>query len=171
MLTTWTYITYTVPIGESFQYHKIVCSVTKLGDFWKFLVTNLLAKVAQIFGDLLCYFERHHLFSKNCRISFLGNYWKIWTTFYSNIFLSHWLCVRAHFISPYLSNRCDIEYAHELAHFYKQDITLPICLYVYQLQCDQIGRFFVVLCNKFAYNSIPKTLVTFWTILKSITFM
>ena len=27
------YITYTVPIDESFQYNKIVCSVTKLGDF------------------------------------------------------------------------------------------------------------------------------------------
>ena len=32
--------------------------VTRLGDFLKFLVTNFLTKVAQIFGDYLGYFEK-----------------------------------------------------------------------------------------------------------------
>ena len=32
-------------------------SVTKLGDFWKFLVTKFLSKVAQIICNFLGYFE------------------------------------------------------------------------------------------------------------------
>ena len=35
-------------------------SVTRLGDFWKFLATNLLTKVAQNIGDFLGYFEKEH---------------------------------------------------------------------------------------------------------------
>ena len=34
-------------------------SVTRLGDFWKFLVTYFSTKVAQIFIDFLGYFEKH----------------------------------------------------------------------------------------------------------------
>ena len=34
---------------------------------------------------------------------------------------------------------------------------------------DQIGQFLKVLGNKFACKSSPKTLETFWAILKSIT--
>ena len=69
--------------------YSILPKVTRLGDFWKFWLTNLLTKVAQIFGKFLCYFESHHLFSKNCGSYFFGNYWKFWATFYSN-FWSHW---------------------------------------------------------------------------------
>ena len=32
-------------------------SATRLGDFWKFLVTNILSKVAQMFGDFLGFLE------------------------------------------------------------------------------------------------------------------
>ena len=32
-------------------------SVTRLGDFWKFFVTNFLTKVAQIFVDFWGYYE------------------------------------------------------------------------------------------------------------------
>ena len=35
-------------------------------------------------------------------------------------------------------------------------------------QCDQKGQFLKVICNYFACKSIPKTLVTFGAILKSI---
>ena len=34
--------------------------MTRLGDFWKFLPTSFLKKVAQIFGDLFANFENHH---------------------------------------------------------------------------------------------------------------
>ena len=35
-------------------------SVTKLGDFWKFSVTNIPWKVSKLFGDFLGYFEKRH---------------------------------------------------------------------------------------------------------------
>ena len=38
-----------------------------------------------------------------------------------------------------------------------------------QGQCDQIGRFLKVLDNKLAYKCSPKTLSTFWAILKRST--
>ena len=38
-----------------------------------------------------------------------------------------------------------------------------------QIQYDQIGQFLKVLGNEFAYKCIPKTLVTFWAILKRST--
>ena len=33
------------------QENYVVNSVTSLGDFWKFFVTNYLSKVAQMFSD------------------------------------------------------------------------------------------------------------------------
>ena len=50
-------------------------SVTRLGDSWKFLVTNLLTKVAQKDYWLLGYFEKDQLMKKLLLI-FLGNLWK-----------------------------------------------------------------------------------------------
>ena len=41
-------------------FSKLGVSGTRLGDFRKFLVTNFLTKVAQIFGDFLGFVERHH---------------------------------------------------------------------------------------------------------------
>ena len=42
----------------SMRWRLQASSVTRLGDFLKFLVTNFLTKVAQIFGDYLGYFEK-----------------------------------------------------------------------------------------------------------------
>ena len=47
-------------------------SVTRLGHFWKFLVTNFVGKVSQIFGDFPGYFEKGHILSKNCCGQVLG---------------------------------------------------------------------------------------------------
>ena len=39
------------------KFGEFWATVTWLGDFWKFLGTNFLSKVAQIFGDFLDHFE------------------------------------------------------------------------------------------------------------------
>ena len=54
----------------------VLNNVTRLDDFWKFLVTNFLTKEAKIFSNLSGYFERQHCLSKNCCGYFLGNFWK-----------------------------------------------------------------------------------------------
>ena len=59
----------------------------------KFLVTNFLTKVGQIFGNFLGYCEQHYFSCKNCCGFFLYLVWKIWATFYSNI----WSHCRQHF--------------------------------------------------------------------------
>ena len=38
---------------------RMVVSVTRLGDFWKFLSTKFLAKEVQIICKFLGYFEKH----------------------------------------------------------------------------------------------------------------
>ena len=73
-----------------------VTSVTRLGDFLKFLVTCFLTKVTQLFLFLFGLFGQRYLWSKNCCSHFLGNFWKFWPTFYFNI-LSHWLWAFVHF--------------------------------------------------------------------------
>ena len=45
---------------------KLVISGTRLGDFWKFLATNFIAKVDQLFGDFLGYFDKYHFLSQSC---------------------------------------------------------------------------------------------------------
>ena len=39
---------------------NVAASVTRLGDFWKILVTNFLTKVAQIIEDFLGFLEGHN---------------------------------------------------------------------------------------------------------------
>ena len=64
-------------------------SVTRI---LKFSVTNFLAKVAQLFGDFLGYFEKYHFLSKNCRGYFGSTFEKFGLLFYSIIIIwSHWL--------------------------------------------------------------------------------
>ena len=48
-------------------------SVTRLGDFLKFLVTKFTTKVAQIISNFLVYFLKTSLLCKNCCGYFLGN--------------------------------------------------------------------------------------------------
>ena len=54
--------------------------MTRLDDFLKFLVTNYLEKVAQMFCDLWGILK-HHFLSKNRRRHFLGNFRSNWATF------------------------------------------------------------------------------------------
>ena len=55
---------------------NVKSSVTRLGDFWKFLLRNFLTKV-------------YLLNVKHCCVYFLGNFWKKCVPFYCNI-RSHW---------------------------------------------------------------------------------
>ena len=61
---------------------------------WAIFVTSrrqiLLTKVAQLFGDFLGKFETITFYLKTAVSTFWGNFVKIWSTFYSNIW-SHWL--------------------------------------------------------------------------------
>ena len=72
---------------------EAVYSVTRLGVFWNFFSADFLTKVAQIFDDFLGYDEKHHFLIKSCFGSFLGNGFKIWASFSSNIW-SHWQCTK-----------------------------------------------------------------------------
>ena len=66
---------------------SLTLSVNKLIDFRKFLVTILLAKLAQILGDWLGNFE--NISFKQKLFGWVGNFWanfgKIWATLYCNI--------------------------------------------------------------------------------------
>ena len=67
--------------------------MTRLGDFWKFLVTNFLTKVAQMYVDFLGYFE-------NFQFHFLTTVVTFWATLgLLNISASgHTGVTRVHFI-------------------------------------------------------------------------
>ena len=65
-------------------------SVTRLDDFWKFLVTKCSTKVAQMLGNYLGYFEKQLNLSKKCWGYILSAFEKFLATFYSNIW-SHTL--------------------------------------------------------------------------------
>ena len=53
--------------------HWLVFSVTRLGDFWNFLATNFLTKIAKIFVDLWgCFKNFSFTYSKNCRVYLHG---------------------------------------------------------------------------------------------------
>ena len=58
-------------------------SVTRLGNFWKFLVTIFLTIVAQIFGLFGGYFQNFGFSSINCHCYF-------WVTFGKKYIWSHW---------------------------------------------------------------------------------
>ena len=53
----------------------LATSVTRLGDFWNFLVTNFIKKIAQMFGDFLGELWKQLLFKTNWWAYFLGNFW------------------------------------------------------------------------------------------------
>ena len=50
-------------------------SVTRLGDFWKFLETKIVPKVSQIISNCLGYLKTS-LSCKNCCVYILGNFRK-----------------------------------------------------------------------------------------------
>ena len=62
----------------------ISSSATRLAIL-KTLVTNVVKKVAQIFDNFWCNFEKLYFLRKNCCCYFLGSFWENWATFYSNL--------------------------------------------------------------------------------------
>ena len=60
-------------------------SVTRLGDFWRFLVTNFLLKVAQMYGDFSGFLKSIPFDVKTAVATFLAGIRVIWTTVYYNI--------------------------------------------------------------------------------------
>ena len=51
-------------------------SVTRLGNFWKFLATIFVTKVAQMIWNFLGNVEKPYSYEQNCCCHFLGNFWK-----------------------------------------------------------------------------------------------
>ena len=58
-------------------------SVTRLSDFWNFLVAPFIAQVTQMFGDFLGSFENHCFLSQTGEATFWATIWKNWATFVS----------------------------------------------------------------------------------------
>ena len=58
-------------------------SVTRLGNFWNYLVTNFLTKVAQNVWRLLAYIEKHFILAKNVAtfLKKLASFWIFWLLF------------------------------------------------------------------------------------------
>ena len=63
----------------------VTSSVTRMGDFWKFLVKKFLPKVAQIISNFLGYFGQPHSYVKTDVATSWVAFWNIWATFYFNI--------------------------------------------------------------------------------------
>ena len=100
-------------------------SVTRLGDFWKFLATNLLSIVFQIFRDFLGCIEKHHFSVKLAVATFRGNFWKhsvyflfqhlvslVMTTFLS----------RHYYIAPVRTNNTDFPLKSIASNLDKGDV-------------------------------------------------
>ena len=77
---------------------EAIDSVTRLGNFGKFLVTSFLSRVAQLFGDYLDHFKNGTLFNDNHCGNLFGNFKKIWATFNFNNW-PHWPSSSVVFIS------------------------------------------------------------------------
>ena len=71
-------------------------SVTRQGDFLKFLPTKFLTKVSQIISNFQGYFEKAHSYIKTASATSWVTFGNIWDTFYSNIW-SH--CMKSKKIS------------------------------------------------------------------------
>ena len=59
------------------KYKYFSSSVTRLGDFWKFLATNFVTKVTQRYEDFLGYLENICFQVKTAMATFLGDSYKI----------------------------------------------------------------------------------------------
>ena len=76
----------------------LVVSVTRLGDFWKFLATKFLAIEAQMIVNFLGYYGKPHAYVKTALASF-------WATFGKNL-LQHLVSLPALFVLTY-TKWCD----------------------------------------------------------------
>ena len=68
--------------------YKSTSSTTRLGDIWKLLAANFLTKVAQIFGNFLC-FLKSITFKIKTTMTIFGNVWGNWANFYSSIWSNY----------------------------------------------------------------------------------
>ena len=60
-------------------------SVTRLVDFWYFLVSYFLTTVAEMNVDFYGYFEKHHLLGKKCSGNRFGQLWgENWATLFQH---------------------------------------------------------------------------------------
>ena len=61
---------------------QVFYSVTRLCDFWIFLATKFLTKVAQLFSDFMGYFENHNFQTTTVVAGHIWSpFWKFWATF------------------------------------------------------------------------------------------
>ena len=67
----------------------VVLTTLQFRKFLKFLPTNLLSKVAQMFGDFWSNLEHHQFLSQTTVTNFWAIFNKNWATFHSAIW-SHW---------------------------------------------------------------------------------
>ena len=79
----------------------IIISVTRLGDFWKFLGTKFLAKEAQILSNNFGTLWKMELFASICVDTFWANFVENWATYFS--IWSHWssCCCSSNAESPF----------------------------------------------------------------------
>ena len=63
-------------LGSASKAKWLVFSVTRLGDFWNFLVTNFITKVSQMFVWLFGLMWKPSLIKSNWWGYLLGNFWK-----------------------------------------------------------------------------------------------
>ena len=57
--------------------------MTRLGNFWNFLETNVITKETQMFVDFLGSFEKHCFSSETGEATFWATFGKTWATFIS----------------------------------------------------------------------------------------
>ena len=60
-----------------------MCSVTRLGDFRRFLITYFLIKVAQMYGAFWGYFEKHYFLSEK----YWGFFWAMFELFCATFYI------------------------------------------------------------------------------------
>ena len=109
---SWNCSFHWVLLFQMFSWPKcaaLTTSVTRLGNFWNFFVTNFISKVAQMFCDFLCSCENHHFLSQTGEATFWVTFGETWATFYFKIW-SH--CLRLIF-QYFLSSRTSIIYFYE----------------------------------------------------------
>ena len=73
-------------------YRWSMISVTRLGDFWNFLVTNYVTKVTRLFSDFMGSLKKHCFLSQTGEATFWTTFVKTWATFYFNIWSHFTVC-------------------------------------------------------------------------------
>ena len=69
--------------GCGFEFLAYAISVTRLGYFWKVLQTNSLIKLAETFGNLLCYLRTLSFYVKTVLAPFWATLGEDWAPFFN----------------------------------------------------------------------------------------